>query len=64
MAPYGALAMTRERENEGIPQSQRTTITTPMPFVAVADKVHPKNVGTYLIINEGAIERRRHSVSR
>ena len=56
--------MTRERENEGIPQSQRTTITTPMPFIAVADKVQPKTVGSYIFINDAALERRRMSVNR
>lgn len=56
--------MERERENEGIPQSQRTTITTPMPFVGIADRVRPKTVGSYMIINEAALERRRHSISR
>jgi len=54
----------RESENEGIPQSQRTTITTPMPFVGVADQIRPKTVGSYIIINEAALERRRHSLSR
>lgn len=56
--------MERERENEGIPQSQRTTITTPMPFVAVADKVQPRTVGSYMIINDAALERRRNTVNR
>lgn len=54
----------RESENEGIPQSRRTTITTPMPFVGIADRVRPKTVGSYMIINEAALERRRHSISR
>jgi hypothetical protein len=54
----------RENENEGLPQSQRTTITTPMPFVGVADMVRPKKVGSYMIINEAALERRRHSITR
>ena len=54
----------RESENEGIPQSQRTTITTPMPFIGVADRIQPKRVGSYMIINEAALERRRHSLSR
>ena len=54
----------RESENEGIPQSQRTTITTPMPFIGVADQIRPKTVGSYMIINEGALERRRNSISR
>jgi hypothetical protein len=54
----------RENENEGLPQSQRTTITTPMPFVGVADMVRPKRVGSYMIINEAALERRRHSITR
>ena len=58
--------MTEERESEssGEPQSQRTTITTPMPFIGVNDLVRPKRVGCYMIINEGAIERRRNSISR
>lgn len=58
--------MTRELEgeNEGIPQSQRTTITTPMPFAGIADKVQPRTVGSYMIINDAALERRRSSVNR
>jgi hypothetical protein len=56
--------MERESENEGIPQSQRVTITTPMPFIGINEKVRPKTVGAYMIINEGALERRRHSVPR
>ena len=61
-----ALVMTerRESENEGLPQSQRTTITTPMPFIGVADQVRPKRVGSYMIINEAALARRRNSISR
>jgi hypothetical protein len=54
----------RESENEGIPQSQRVTITTPMPFVGINDRVRPKTVGAYMIINEAALERRRNSISR
>lgn len=63
---HSALVMTeqRESENEGIPQSQRTTITTPMPFVGIADRIQPRTVGSYMIINEAALERRRHSISR
>lgn len=57
--------MTEQRESEdGLPQSQRTTITTPMPFASIADRVRPKTVGSYMIINEAALERRRHSISR
>ena len=54
----------RESENEGIPRSQRTTITTPMPFAAAADQVRPKTVGSYMIINDAALERRRNTVNR
>jgi hypothetical protein len=45
-----------ERTNESIPQSQRLTVPNPikMPFVAVADRVVPRTVGTYLIVNERA----------
>jgi hypothetical protein len=35
-----------------------------MPFVGVADMVRPKRVGSYMIINEAALERRRHSITR
>lgn len=40
-----------ERQNECIPESQRTTIPTPMPFAGVADRVKP-SVGMYVIVNE------------
>jgi hypothetical protein len=44
--------------NDSLPQSQRVTVPTPMPFIGVADQVYPPRVGTYLIINERARAKR------
>ena len=53
---------------EGVPESQRMTIPNPMPIASVADslvqQMRTRSVGSYVIINEGAIERRRNSTRR
>jgi hypothetical protein len=55
-----------ERTNESIPQSQRLTVPNPinMPFVSVADRVQPRTVGTYLIVNERARAKRERRTPR
>jgi hypothetical protein len=52
--------------SEGVPESQRMTIPNPMPVASVADslarEMRTRSVGSYVIINEAALERRRHSI--
>jgi hypothetical protein len=49
--------------NEGVPESQRMTMPNPMPIASVADQMRARTVGSYVIINEAALERRRHPLS-
>lgn len=48
---------------EGVPESQRLTLPNPMPIASLADnlasEMRARSVGSYVIINEAAIERRQ-----
>lgn len=50
---------------EGVPESQRLTLPNPMPVASIADamasQMRARSVGSYIIVNEAALERRRHT---